>query len=113
MHELSLIQEAIRIAEAHAKAANANCINRIILRVGALTGAVPEALEFAFEVARQGTLAENASLEIETVDPCVSCLDCGHQYNCEGWELICPQCGSFNAKIIKGLELDVKTIEVA
>ena len=39
----------------------------IRLRIGALSGVVPEALEFAFEALRPGTLAEKAELAIESV----------------------------------------------
>jgi hydrogenase nickel incorporation protein HypA/HybF len=65
MHEISVAQSIIEIAEANAHTQKANAIQKIKVRLGEFTTVVPEALEFAFDVARRGTLAEHAVLEIE------------------------------------------------
>jgi hydrogenase nickel incorporation protein HypA/HybF len=61
MHELGLIQEVLDIVESESKGAR---VKRIVLEVGELTAVFPEALRFAFELAREGTVAESAELEI-------------------------------------------------
>ena len=50
-----------------AKKAGASRVLVLRLRVGTLSGAVPEALRFAFDVVCRGTITEGASLEMETV----------------------------------------------
>jgi hydrogenase nickel incorporation protein HypA/HybF len=73
---------------------------------------VREALEFAFEVARRGTLAENASLEIEAVPMAVECLVCGAvTESVQAVCLICPQCG-LPLQIVSGEELQLEYIEI-
>ena len=67
MHEAGLMQTALELAEAHARAAGAVRIHRLCLRVGDLSGVVPEALEFAFQALSVGGPAEGAMLEIERV----------------------------------------------
>ena len=71
MHEVGLMQTALEIALRHAHRHGAGRIHGRTLRVGPLSGAVPEALEFAFDVIAQGTIAEGARLVIRRVP--ISC----------------------------------------
>jgi len=112
MHELSVAQSIIKIAEANARKPNCTCIQTIKIRLGEFTTIVPEALEFAFEVARRGTLADDATLEIEFVPMVTRCALCGSirdpvRQVC----LLCPKCG-LPLEIISGEELQVEYIEV-
>jgi len=112
MHELSIAQSIVEIAEAKAREQNYGCIQTIKIRLGEFTTIVPEALEFAFEAARRETLAENARLEIERVPMVVRCVTCGSVTDpvrevC----LICPYCG-LPLEIVSGEELQVEYIEV-
>ena len=112
MHELSIIQSIIEIAEEKAREQNSPNIQLIKIRLGEFTTVVREALEYAFEVARRETLAENARLEIESVPMVVRCVTCG-AVNDPVRELclICPQCG-LPLEIVSGEELRVEYIEV-
>jgi len=112
MHELSIAQSIIEIAEAKAREENSRCIQTIKIRLGEFTTVVREALEFAFEVARRDTLAETARLEIESAPMVVRCVMCGlvtepAREVC----LICPQCG-LPLEVVSGEELQVEYIEV-
>jgi len=112
MHEISSAQSIIDIAEAKAREENSRSIQTIKIRLGEFTTIVREALEFAFEVARRETLAENARLDIERVPMALSCVLCGPVTDpvreiC----LICPQCG-LPLKVVSGEELHVEYIEV-
>jgi len=112
MHELSIAESIIEIAEAKAREENARCIQLIKIRLGQFTTVVREALEFAFDIARRETLAETARLEIEDVPMVVRCAACGSVTDpvrevC----LICPQCG-LPLEVVSGEELQVEYIEV-
>lgn len=65
MHETRLCLSLIELAEEHCVAAGAARIASLRLRVGALSGVVPEALASAFPICAHGTRAEGAVLEIE------------------------------------------------
>jgi len=112
MHEISIAESIIEIAEATAREQNSSHIQAIKIRLGQFTTIAREALEFAFEVVRQGTLADRARLEIEIVPMVLHCVLCGPiddplRELC----LICPQCG-LPLKIVSGEELQVEYIEV-
>jgi hydrogenase nickel incorporation protein HypA/HybF len=60
MHELSIAESIIQIAEARARDLNSASIQLIKVRLGEFTTIAREALDFAFDIARRGTLAERA-----------------------------------------------------
>jgi len=64
MHEISIAESIVEIAEARARGQRAVSIEIIKIRLGKFTNIVREALEFAFEIARQGTMAEHAQLDV-------------------------------------------------
>jgi hydrogenase nickel incorporation protein HypA/HybF len=112
MHELSIIETILEVAEAKAREANSSSIEAIKLRLGEFTAIARVALEFAFEVARQGTMAEHARLEIEVVPMVLHCVVCNDLTQPgQPKSLICTQCG-FPRKIISGKELEIEYIEI-
>lgn len=112
MHEISIAQSIIEIAEATAQAQKSRSIYAIKVRLGEFTTIVREALEFAFEIARQGTLAENAGLEIELVPMRVECVSCGPVADpVRNVCLLCPECG-LPVKIVSGEELQVEYVDL-
>ena len=113
MHELSIAESIIDIAVAEAKKRNAPAIETIKLRLGEFTGVVREALEFGFDIARRGTLAETAVLEIEVVSLKTQCPQCGLTGRpVDDFCCVCATCGS-PVDIISGREMQVEYLELA
>jgi hydrogenase nickel incorporation protein HypA/HybF len=113
MHELSIMQSALELACERAAAAGATRIHALTLRVGVLSGVVPEALEFAFEVAREGTLAEGATLTIERVPVSAVCEPCRAPFASDDVIPHCPRCGAFASRVESGHELELDRLEVS
>lgn len=112
MHEISVAESILDIAEGVARERNSSSIQVIRMRLGEFTAIDRQALEFAFEIARQGTLAEHALLEIEVVPMIVECAICNAEIAPERTLcLICTQCG-FPLKVVSGEELEVEYIEL-
>jgi len=112
MHELSLTQSLVEIAEEHARRAGATVIRGITVEVGALSGAVPEALEFAFDVCSRGTLAEGAVLTIRLVAGHGRCAACAAEAAGHDLTAVCPMCGALAFELDAGLELRVLELEI-
>ena len=68
MHELSLVADLVRKAEATAGAAGAQQVTALSVRLGALSHLSPEHLEEHLEHAARGSMLEGARLEV-TVNP--------------------------------------------
>lgn len=63
------------------------------IRIGALAGVVPEALQFAFEIMRRGTCVEHAQMELEMVPATFECESCGLKIESHCFEYVCENCG--------------------
>lgn len=113
MHELSLMTAAMEQAQALARKNNATRIHVIRMRVGALSGVVPEALEFAFEALKPGTPAENGKLEIERLPATFHCGGCGRDLALQQVEFDCPECGGPLTLAGGGRELELADMEIS
>ncbi|MBW4621707.1 MAG: hydrogenase maturation nickel metallochaperone HypA [Cyanosarcina radialis HA8281-LM2] len=111
MHEVSIVQKALEIALEQAQGATK--IHALKLRVGELSGVVPEALEFAFEVVVQGTIASEARLEIDRIPVVCHCSTCNLDFQPANLFYECPQCHQISIDIVCGRELEIASLEVS
>jgi len=103
------------LAEASAREEDASRIDVIHLEIGALAGVVPEALEFAFQGAKVGTMAEHARLDVDYLPAIATCGTCRINFELDNrWGVaLCPACGTPSAQLIQGKELQLARLEVA
>lgn len=113
MHEASIMQTALEDAERHARAGGCSVIHVLELRLGALSGVVPEALEFAFAALKPGTMAAEGRLEIVRVPARTRCRQCGHEFTLEELVFACPQCDGWESDLLQGRELELARIEAS
>ncbi|HWT22578.1 MAG TPA: hydrogenase maturation nickel metallochaperone HypA [Solirubrobacteraceae bacterium] len=109
MHELSIAESVVRIAERHA---DGRPVAKVELKVGHLRQVVPPALTFAFELVAQGTCLEGAELAIEEVPPAGRCRRCDTEAELDGLPLHCPACGGLDLELLRGEELLVDALEI-
>ena len=112
MHELSLVASVFDILEEKAREHGAARVTKVVLKVGVMSGVVPDLLESAFDSYKKGTLAEEARLEIVRVPVKLRCPDCGGETAREDTDFSCAACGSRRVEIVAGRELVVETIEL-
>lgn len=110
MHELSIAMSIVEIAEENAKQSNVTKLTEIELEVGALSGVVYDALEFAMEEAVRDTILENAIRKIIRIPGKAKCNDCSNEFDVDDIYTACPKCNSFDSEVIGGKELRVKTL---
>jgi len=112
MHEYGITESLLRIVEDRAKEAGVTRVSTIRIVVGALTGFVPDSIEFYFETMSKGTVAEEATLEFEELPISLRCRSCTQQFVPAAREWVCPSCGSSEVDIAGGRELYIKDMEV-
>ncbi len=112
MHELSLVASVFEVLAEKAREHDAARVTRVVLKVGVMSGAVPDLLESAFETYQKGTIAETARLEIVVVPVKLRCPECGGEAVREDTDFSCAGCGSRRVEIIEGRDLIVETIEL-
>jgi hydrogenase nickel incorporation protein HypA/HybF len=113
MHELSVMASALEIALDQTRRQGASRIHAITLRIGELSGVVPEALTFAFEAVAAGTPAEGARLVVEAVPVLCHCPRCGKEFHPADVIYLCPTCGHISADVWRGRELELASLEVS
>lgn len=109
MHELSIMQGVVEVCEQHC---GGRPVLAVTLEIGALSGVVPDALEFCFEVATKGTLLEGARLAIDRIAATGFCSDCNVVSEIDSYFDSCPSCGALALSLRTGEEMRVKDLEV-
>jgi hydrogenase nickel incorporation protein HypA/HybF len=112
MHELSVVQEIIKVVEDERTRQGFNKVSLIRIRAGALSGIQPESLLFAFEVAREGTCAARAELALEVEPMQLLCRQCNQVMSGRGGPQKCSFCGARDLSIQAGSNLDIISLEV-
>ena len=112
MHELSIMQSALDMVLEKAREARACHVCAIHLRIGALSGVVPEALRFAFDALTPGTIAEGAELVIAPVPARFWCGACEREFESEDLFAECPQCSRPSGQLRAGRELEISAMEI-
>ena len=112
VHEVGIIQSVLDLAEALARQNGATRILEIRMRVGRMTGIVPEALEHAFVVLRQGSMAETARLAAEFVPGVFWCQACAAEFESDDLVGGCPTCKEPSFDLRRGREMAVESLEV-
>lgn len=112
MHEVSIMEEAVRMAVETAKSSGASRVIGLRLRVGTLSGTVPEAMRFAFDVVCRDTIAEGARLEIELVSAACWCAICRREFACADFVNECPNCHNPSGDLRRGRELEIASVEL-
>ena len=113
MHEAGLAQAALEAAAERARDRGATRVHRLTLRVGDLSGVVPEALRFAVEALSPGTAAEGAVFDIEVVPVECHCPACDRPFRPADVVYACPACGAISRDVRRGHELELVSMEVS
>jgi hydrogenase nickel incorporation protein HypA/HybF len=94
-----------------ARDSGATTITEIRITIGELTEIQEFALQFAFEALTPGTMAEGAVLTVTHLEPRSHCNTCGIDYTHDRFEMLCPECSSFDVTPIQGREMRIDSIE--
>lgn len=112
MHEVAIMTEAVRLAVESAQAAKAKRVLTLKLRIGVLSGVVPEAMQFAWDVVRQGTILADARLEIESAAAVCWCATCQAEFPAGEFLSECPRCHDLSGDLRRGRELEIAAVEL-
>jgi hydrogenase nickel incorporation protein HypA/HybF len=110
MHEFSLAQNIIEIAEETVKKNKLKQVTVLLLEIGTLSGVELPALDMALESLTPGSILDGTEIKKEIVQAVAICNHCGNEYTPEDYLSLCPKCGSYGSEVVKGKELRVKSI---
>lgn len=109
MHELSIAHAVVSTVTDALPSPDVR-VTGVRLRIGELSGVVPQALQFAYEVAAEGTPLADAVLTIERSSIIVHCTSCGDQELASAQDFTCPSCHETCGNVVGGKELEIVDI---
>jgi hydrogenase nickel incorporation protein HypA/HybF len=109
MHEMAITESVIGAVSERIGPERAL---RVVLEIGRLSGVMPDALRFCFEICAKDTLLEGATLEIREIAGRAHCGACDSDFEIDALVGLCA-CGSPELAIVAGRELRIKEVEVA
>lgn len=112
MHELSIVENILEIAEENAKKIQAKIVQEIEMDIGELSGVDYDAMEFALQHAYKNEMFKNVNFIINRIPAKARCNICFHEFELSNYYEACPQCGKFEHDIFQGKELKVKAIKI-
>ncbi len=111
MHELSIVEGILDAVIPEVKKYKVERVLEIRLKVGAMSGIVPQCIHEYFQVASRGTIAEGAKITIEKIPVRIRCTDCGYDGPISLGKFRCPECGGINFRVLSGNEYYVDSVE--
>jgi hydrogenase nickel incorporation protein HypA/HybF len=119
MHELSIAQSILEIVQANLPvpdesrlSSDGSSVKSVKIRIGQLSGVVPDSLEFCFLAITQGTPLQGVALDIDQVPFVLKCRGCNISFQSEAGIVLCPTCGGIDTEVLSGTELQVVEIEM-
>jgi hydrogenase nickel incorporation protein HypA/HybF len=112
LHELSIAQNIGEIIRQTPAANRKRKVVAVNLRIGDLSGVVPDSLDFCFTAITAGTPLEGARLNFERVPVRAVCSNCRTAFAVRDLVFRCPTCASGELELTSGRELLVSAIEI-
>jgi hydrogenase nickel incorporation protein HypA/HybF len=109
MHEMSLAEGVLQVVE---DAAQSRPVRLVRLEIGALAAVELQALRFAFDVVKNGTVADGAALDILATSGTAWCMRCCASVPIAARGDACPECGSHQLQVTGGDAMRVKELEL-
>ena len=115
MHELSIARGLVEVACEAIAGCNPSPagVRSVLVRIGALSGVVADALEFCYELSVEGTPLQGSHLVVEEQPVVVFCPNCHENRVLEDvCRFLCPTCGTPTSELIHGRELELVSMEL-
>ncbi len=109
MHEMAITQSVVDAVCEHAAGRR---VHSIKLEIGALCAVVPDSMQFCFELATEGTVADGARLDLDVQPGVAHCRTCGREFQLADLILLCP-CGSADVEVLAGRDMKILSMEVS
>jgi hydrogenase nickel incorporation protein HypA/HybF len=112
MHELSVTENILDLAQKYGKQAEAVRVTDIHLVIGQLASIVDDSVQFYWDIISADTICSAAKLHFKRIPAVLECQACQHQYSLDAGLSACPACGSINIKVLSGEEFWLDSIEI-
>lgn len=112
MHEYSIVQALLNQCEEIAEENNASKIQKVIIKIGILSGVEPHLLKIAFDTFKEKTICSNALLVINRQELKLQCKDCNFTFQTNEVRYFCIKCESLRVRVLDGEDMYLMSLEM-
>ena len=112
VRELHALRAILNKAILKARQDDAEQITKLHLAIGEIAEFDQNAIQRHWRELSKGTRAEGAQLHLRVIPAEVQCMSCFRKYHPQNGKILCSNCGSMGAKILKGEEFYLESIEL-
>ena len=109
VHELALTQSVV---ETIAERLGDSRVTAVHLQIGKVSGVLPDAVRFCFDLVTEGTPLSGARLDISEPAGTGRCRSCGAVFDVSDFLVLC-ECGGADVEVTGGQDLLIRSVEVA
>ena len=115
MHEMSLVNNMLKILEREVNSPEIKTIKKIHLEVGQMQYIIPDLMQTAFNAAEKSEKLKDAEICMKVLPIKIKCKACSHEAPLEeGKDFMsekCSACGSSETYVTSGSEFTISSIE--
>lgn len=112
MHEFGLAEELVKLAKNEAIKAGISRLDKVVIRIGDLSGVSIDSLEFAFGFLKEeNEITKEAELVVEKIEGKGRCRECEKEITLDRLFLYCPECGKPSVEVLQGREFYLASLE--
>lgn len=112
MHEYSIVQALLTQCEELAKDNDAQTVQKIVVKIGTMSGVEPHLLEMAFNTFKERTICDKAIFVMNIQPLTIECNVCKTITELEEIYYKCPQCNSLDVRVIDGEDMFLMSLEM-
>lgn len=112
MHEYSIVQALLTQCEEIAKENNAQLVQKVVVKIGKMSGVEPHLLATAFDTFKEKTVCDGADFVMNVQPLTIECNECKTITELEEIYYKCPQCDSLNVRVIDGEDMFLMSLEM-
>ena len=91
MHELGICDALLKLVDGVAKDEGLECVKKVTVEVGTLSGVIPAYLADCWTAVTDGTAYQDTRFVVETLPGTARCLDCGAEFIAEKYRHLIGQ----------------------
>ena len=111
MHELAIAESILESVHQVARRRGLAKVERVGVRIGRLSGVLPDALQFCFGAIVSDTPDSGMRLEIEEVPVRVECRSCSAESEIDDWTFMCSACGATDVEVKTGMDASIAWLD--
>ena len=113
MHELGIVFYIIRDVKEAAEEHHVSKVYAVVMDIGEVSTIVPEYLADCWRwAADKEEMLRGCELKINIIPAVTHCDGCGCEYGTVAHGKTCPSCGSEQTWLLRGNEVEIRSIEV-